>query len=431
MFPLHTWLPDAHVEAPTGGSVILAGVLLKLGTYGFLRFALPLFPAAARRLRPLLVALAVIGILYGALVAWVQPDMKKLVAYSSVSHLGFVMLGLFAFDLVAWQGALLQMVNHGLSTGALFLLVGMLYDRRHTKQLAEFGGLAKVDAGLRLLPRLLGARLGRPAGAQRLRRRVPDPGRQLPARCGWPTVAGHLRRRPRRDLPPQDARSARSGARSPRRRTAGFADLALREVAALVPLCVLHALDRRRAASRSSSPAEPALDEHCSATVRGRAQRRRRRRRDAAGAATSRRRRAVRRRRGRAVTPRAGSDRRCAARSWCSARGGIAHPAARRLRSRGCAGACTPLALLAAIGAAGLGGLGAGVPDGIVASAGCSRSSADHHRRSRSSCCSRRRSRSSPRTATCGASGILAGEYHALLLWCTAGMLLMLRATSS
>jgi NADH-quinone oxidoreductase subunit M len=144
MFPLHTWLPDAHVEAPTGGSVVLAGVLLKLGTYGFLRIAFPLFPQASHRLGMPLVVLALIGILYGALVSWVQADMKKLVAYSSVAHLGFVMLGLLAFDLVAWQGALLQMVNHGLSTGALFLLVGMLYDRRHTKKFDEFGGLAKV-----------------------------------------------------------------------------------------------------------------------------------------------------------------------------------------------------------------------------------------------------------------------------------------------
>jgi NADH-quinone oxidoreductase subunit M len=151
MFPFHTWLPDAHVEAPTGGSVILAGVLLKLGTYGFLRFAIPFFPHAARELMPWVVWLAVIGILYGALVAWAQIDMKKLVAYSSIAHLGFVMLGLFSWDIVAWQGALLQMVNHGLSTGALFLLVGMLYDRRHTKKFDDYGGLAAVTPWLAFL----------------------------------------------------------------------------------------------------------------------------------------------------------------------------------------------------------------------------------------------------------------------------------------
>jgi NADH-quinone oxidoreductase subunit M len=144
MFPFHTWLPDAHVEAPTAGSVILAGVLLKMGTYGLLRFCLPLFPGAAVDAAPYISVLAVVGILYGALVAMVQPDLKKLVAYSSVSHMGLVVLGIFAFNMQGMQGATLQMLNHGLSTGALFLLVGMIYDRRHTRQIADFGGLAHV-----------------------------------------------------------------------------------------------------------------------------------------------------------------------------------------------------------------------------------------------------------------------------------------------
>ncbi len=144
MVPFHTWLPDAHVEAPTAGSVILAGVLLKMGTYGFLRFALPLFPDAAVTLAPVMVALALVGILYGAWVSTVQPDMKKLIAYSSVSHLGFVMLGLFTFTPQGLVGGILQMVNHGLSTGALFLLVGMLYERRHSRMIADFGGLWAV-----------------------------------------------------------------------------------------------------------------------------------------------------------------------------------------------------------------------------------------------------------------------------------------------
>src|SRR5262245_10089067 len=135
MVPLHTWLPDAHVEAPTAGSVVLAGVLLKMGTYGFVRFALPLFPAAAVEWTPVMLALAVIGIVYGALVAMVQDDVKKLVAYSSVAHLGFVMLGIFALNVQGLDGAVLQMVNHGLSTGALFILVGMLYERRHTRKI--------------------------------------------------------------------------------------------------------------------------------------------------------------------------------------------------------------------------------------------------------------------------------------------------------
>ena len=141
LFPFHTWLPDAHVEAPTGGSVILAGVLLKMGTYGFLRFALPLFPDAALAAVPIMMTLAVVGIVYGALVAMVQPDIKKLVAYSSVSHLGFVVLGLFAFNMQGVEGALYQMLGHGLSTGALFLLVGVLYERRHTRLISDYGGL--------------------------------------------------------------------------------------------------------------------------------------------------------------------------------------------------------------------------------------------------------------------------------------------------
>jgi NADH-quinone oxidoreductase subunit M len=144
MWPLHSWLPDAHVEAPTAGSVILAGVLLKMGTYGFVRFNLPLFPEAAMQLAPTMGILAVIGILYGAAVSYAQKDVKKLVAYSSVSHLGFVMLGLFALNSQGIQGGILQMVNHGLSTGALFLLVGMIYERRHTREMDAFGGLWKV-----------------------------------------------------------------------------------------------------------------------------------------------------------------------------------------------------------------------------------------------------------------------------------------------
>jgi NADH-quinone oxidoreductase subunit M len=144
MWPFHTWLPDAHVEAPTAGSVILAAVLLKMGGYGFLRLAIPLFPDAAARFAPWVGLLAVVGIIYGALVSLVQPDMKKLVAYSSVSHLGFVMLGIAAFTPMAVTGAVYQMLNHGISTGALFFCVGMLYDRRHTRLIAEFGGLKTV-----------------------------------------------------------------------------------------------------------------------------------------------------------------------------------------------------------------------------------------------------------------------------------------------
>ena len=151
LFPFHTWLPDAHVQAPTAGSIILAGVLLKMGTYGLVRFAFPLFPLAAATFAPWIALLAVIGIIYGALVAMVQPDMKKLVAYSSVSHLGFVVLGICAMNVQGVQGAVYQMLAHGISTGGLFLLVGMLSDRRHTRQIVEFGGLRNV------MPRLTAA----------------------------------------------------------------------------------------------------------------------------------------------------------------------------------------------------------------------------------------------------------------------------------
>jgi NADH-quinone oxidoreductase subunit M len=144
VWPLHTWLPDAHVEAPTGGSIVLAGVLLKLGTFGFLRYNRPMFPEAWVQATPVFVTLAVIAIIYGALVAWAQKDMKKLVAYSSVSHMGFIVLGIFAGTVASTQGALLQMINHGLSTGALFMLVGVVYDRRHTRLIEDYGGIAVV-----------------------------------------------------------------------------------------------------------------------------------------------------------------------------------------------------------------------------------------------------------------------------------------------
>jgi len=146
LFPLHTWLPDAHVEAPTAGSVILAGILLKMGTYGFLRFALPFFPAVAlhQTVQLIIVVLSLIGIIYGGLVAMVQPDFKKLIAYSSVAHLGFVMLGIWALTLQSVQGALLVMINHGISTGALFFLVGMIYERRHSRLIEAYGGIARV-----------------------------------------------------------------------------------------------------------------------------------------------------------------------------------------------------------------------------------------------------------------------------------------------
>jgi NADH-quinone oxidoreductase subunit M len=151
LFPLHTWLPDAHVEAPTAGSVMLAGVLLKMGAYGLLRFCLPLFPDAAHALATPIIVLSLIGIIYGSLVAMVQPDLKKLIAYSSVAHLGFVVLGIFSFHLIAVEGAVYQMLNHGVSTGALFLLVGMIYDRLHSREIRDMGGLATPAPALATL----------------------------------------------------------------------------------------------------------------------------------------------------------------------------------------------------------------------------------------------------------------------------------------
>src|SRR5438094_998601 len=142
LFPLHTWLPDAHVEAPSAGSVMLASVMLKMGTYGLVRFCLPMFPNAARSCAGWIVTLAIIGIIYGALVAMVQPNMKKLVAYSSVSHLGFVVLGIFTFTQQGLDGAVYQMLNHGISTGALFAIVGLLYERRHSLEIVDYGGVS-------------------------------------------------------------------------------------------------------------------------------------------------------------------------------------------------------------------------------------------------------------------------------------------------
>src|SRR5437773_7951573 len=143
MFPFHTWLPDAHTDAPTAGSVILAAVLLKMGTYGFLRFSLPILPQASNHFVPMMVVLCIIGIVYGALVALAQKDWKRLVAYSSVSHMAMVMLGMFALNPVGIMGSIVQQLNHGISTGALFLIVGIVYERRHTREISEYGGLSK------------------------------------------------------------------------------------------------------------------------------------------------------------------------------------------------------------------------------------------------------------------------------------------------
>jgi NADH-quinone oxidoreductase subunit M len=144
MFPVHTWLPDAHTEAPTAGSVILAAVLIKMGAYGFIRFSLPLFPEASKAMTPVMLALSVIAIIYGAVICLAQTDLKRLIAYSSVSHMGFVTLGIFALNLQGMEGGILQMINHGVVTGALFLSVGIIYDRTHTRQIADYGGIASV-----------------------------------------------------------------------------------------------------------------------------------------------------------------------------------------------------------------------------------------------------------------------------------------------
>ena len=200
LFPLHTWLPDAHTQAPTAGSVILAGVMLKLGTYGLLRFGLYLFPEAAYWARPLFLTLAVIGILYGAVVATMQKDLKRLVAYSSIAHLGFIVLGTFAITSQSMTGGVLQMINHGVSTGALFLLVGWIYERRHTRQIPELKGLQTVAPIFAAVFTRRDAVVDRRARAQRVRRRVPHPDRLVPDR---PLVDGGRRRRrdPRRALP--------------------------------------------------------------------------------------------------------------------------------------------------------------------------------------------------------------------------------------
>ncbi len=221
LFPVHTWLPDAHTEAPTAGSVILAGVMLKLGTYGLIRYGLFLFPEASAYFAPMMVTLGVIGITYGAIVATMQKDLKRLVAYSSIAHLGFIVLGTFALTTQGIQGGVVQMINHGLSTGALFLLVGFIYERRHTRQIARAEGIAEgcADHGGCLHAR--DAVVHRPAWPERLRRRVPHHGRIVP----HPTLVdgrGRHRRHPGRavpavGVPARVPRRARRGQRQLRR----------------------------------------------------------------------------------------------------------------------------------------------------------------------------------------------------------------------
>ena len=203
LFPVHTWLPDAHVEAPTAGSVLLAGVLLKMGTYGLLRFNVGLFPEQARRNAPWIIALAIIGIIYGALVAMVQPNIKRLVAYTSVSHLGFVVLGIFSFTQMGMDGAVYQMLNHGVSTGALFMLLGMIYDRRHTYEITRVRRPGDADAGVCHVLRLHHAVVGGPAAAQWIRRRVHGAERRVPGQAAL-RHSGRDRRHLERMLPAVD-----------------------------------------------------------------------------------------------------------------------------------------------------------------------------------------------------------------------------------
>ena len=202
MFPFHTWLPDAHVEAPTAGSVILAAVLLKMGTYGFLRFSLPLLPQASvdQKIVQILAILSIIGIIYGALVSLMQEDWKKLIAYSSVSHLGFCTLGIFSMNPNGIAGSVLQQVNHGISTGMLFLVIGVIYERRHTREISEYGGLAHVMPKFADHLRVRHAELRRPAAAERLRRRVHDHAGRLRSQSHLGGLRRH-RRDPGRGLP--------------------------------------------------------------------------------------------------------------------------------------------------------------------------------------------------------------------------------------
>ena len=215
MWPVHTWLPDAHVQAPTAGSVILAGVLLKMGGYGFIRFSLPMFPEGSAQFVPLVFVLCGIAVVYTSLVALVQRDMKKLIAYSSVAHMAFVTFGLFAFNRQGIEGAMIVMLSHGLVSGALFLCVGVVYDRLHTREIARYGGLVEQHAGLCLAVHGVHHGQRRPARHQRLRRRVPEPGRDL---HGLELGGGRRddRHHPRRGL---HAASSTGGSASARRAT--------------------------------------------------------------------------------------------------------------------------------------------------------------------------------------------------------------------